>query len=187
MRKLCYVGLPHIYERLEPGDVYELHRETDDSYIFQYDSNLYDKSQFFEYEISKCVEDFDWSRDENYYGDWRIPELDSSDEIPIRLRRINPLLTENNIIEVDFNDIQWFGFDLPSRITGENCICCGGERTKKADLSKLGILLDGTTTYSGRRYRSMDGRHRIEKLRSMGFTRSKFYVLNFAEIKNYFV
>ena len=58
MRQFCYIGMPHIYERLEPGDVYQLHRETDNHYIFQDDSNAYDKSQFFEYEKSKIIDGF---------------------------------------------------------------------------------------------------------------------------------
>ena len=188
MRQFCYIGMPHIYERLEPGDVYQLHRETDNHYIFQDDSNAYDKSQFFEYEKSKIiVEDFDSSRNEGYEGDWTIPELGTFDELSVRMRRLNPLLTDNNLKEINFDDIQWFGFDLPSRLTGENCICCGGKRTMNANIKLPGLLLDGTTTFSGRRYRSMDGRHRIEKMRLMGLTKSKFYVLNFSEIKDYFV
>ena len=187
MNQICYIGMPHIYSRLSPGNVYDIYRETDDYYLLEDDSTKYEKNSFFVYEKGSCQEDFDSSRYEDLYGDWRIPELNSLEELSIRLRRITPLLTEEKIKQVNFNDIQWYGFDLPDRLLGNNCFCCGGSKFKSADTSKLGILLDGTTTYSGRRYRSMDGSHRIQKMIQNGLTEYKFYVLNFSDVKEYFV
>ena len=182
--KLCYIGVPHVYEDLIPGNLYEMYRELNDHYILEDSDNRYDKKHFFK-DSEDCLSDYDLSHWEEFYGNWIIPELPER-YLGIRLRRITPLLTDDRIQEIDINTIQWMGFDLPNRLRGENCICCDGKRTREADLSKLGLLLDGTTTYSGRRYRSMDGKHRIEKAILKGHTSFKFYVFHIDEIRDYF-
>ena len=190
MKQICYLARPHVYENLMPGEIYLIYRETNSGYILEDDDTVYEKSQFFIYDPKTCLENYDMSEWEEFWGDWTIPELGSDPDLKYRgidLRRLTPLLTEDRVQEIDFDDIQWFGFDMPSRLTGFNCVCCGGERTRDANLNYLGVLMDGTTTYSGRRYRCMDGRHRIEKQRSMGLTKSKFYVFNFDELKDYYL
>lgn len=183
-KKLCYVGMPHVYPDLIPGELYEMYRELKNHYVLKYENTLYDKSQFFVYD-KNSLDDFDMCHWEEFYGDWTIPELPEK-YCGLRMRRLSPLLTEDRIKEVELNNIQWMGFDLPDRLTGENCICCEGKRFHGADLNRPGLLLDGSTTYSGRRYRSMDGKHRIQKMIAEGYTSFKFYVFHLDEIKDYY-
>lgn len=190
--KLCYIGMPHEYEDLIPGELYILYRRFDGYYQLIDSPKKYKKEQFFIYYPETCLGDYDLSHWEEIYGDWTIPELAPKiDEggrqyAGLRLRRLTPLLTDDRIQEIDLNTIQWMGFDLPDRLLYENCFCCDGKRTEDANLNQLGLLLDGTTTYSGRRYRSMDGKHRIQKAILQGFTSFKFYVFHIDEIKGYF-
>ena len=87
---------------------------------------------------------------------------------------------------LNISDIQWYNQDSDPSTLYFNCACCGGSRVKYADLSYPGIVLDGTTTYSGKRYRSMDGSHRIQKLIHYGYKKAPVYVFHIDEVKEYF-
>ena len=84
---------------------------------------------------------------------------------------------------VRLDAIQWMGMEDNRELY---CPCCDGYRVRMADLTYPGLLLDGTTTYSNRRYRSMDGSHRIQKMLHYGMTEAQFYVFDWHEVENYF-
>ena len=67
---------------------------------------------------------------------------------------------------VKLSDIAWKGFNLDMSVRGENCICCDGDRFRDCDSTKPGILLEGIKNPGGRKYRCLDGKHRIEALLS---------------------
>ena len=71
-------------------------------------------------------------------------------------------------------------------MTGINCICCNGERYKRCDTKYPGIVLDNASNNPMKRYRLLDGKHRLRKLIDRGFYRANFYVLDLNDIQQYF-
>ena len=71
-------------------------------------------------------------------------------------------------------------------MTGINCICCNGERYKRCDTKYPGIVLDNASNNPTKRYRLLDGKHRLRKLIDRGYYRANFYVLNLEDIQQYF-
>ena len=125
-------------------------------------------------------------KNSNVYGDWRIHNLSLENNLILYLPDIEHLLNEGDLKEVNFDDIAWKGKHLLSKYTTENCICCDGLRYIDSDTSFPGILTETTYNPYGSKYRMLDGKHRIAKLRSQGFTKSLFYVLEYESVKNYF-
>ncbi len=118
------------------------------------------------------------------YGDWGILKdtvvrLNLHDLIPI----INQKGNQEGIQEVKFDDIAWKGFDLGMDKRGVNCTCCGGERYIHCSTRVPGILLEGVKNPAGRKYRCIDGKHRIEALLSYNMKYGNFFVLNIDDIK----
>lgn len=97
------------------------------------------------------------------YGDWSL-----DDKIyDLYLHDLLPVLNDKTGFHyVKLNDIAWKGFDLDMSVRGENCICCDGDRFRDCDSTKPGILLEGIKNPGGRKYRCLDGKHRIEALLS---------------------
>ena len=119
------------------------------------------------------------------YGDWRIKEISNSD-LFLKLFDIKHLLVEERLQTVNFDDIKWKGKNLTMDKRGEMCICCGGKKYVTCDTKFPGILIKGVSNDSGEKYRMIDGKHRIEKIKYNNIYNSKFYVLEFDEIKKYF-
>ena len=111
------------------------------------------------------------------YGDWRIDGKSAN----LDLSNISHLLKETEII--DHKEIGWKGMHLPSDFSTSECLCCNGERYEKCDISYSGILAKNAPNPYNKKYRMIDGKHRIAKMREMGITKSSYYVLEYAIIK----
>tara|TARA_R100000005_G_C4842388_1_gene113156 strand:+ start:77 stop:484 length:408 start_codon:yes stop_codon:yes gene_type:complete len=121
-----------------------------------------------------------------HYGDWRIPSISTANNLNLYLEDISHLLTEDKLQELDLDDIAWKGRHLPESQICNNCICCGGKRYQECDVSYPGIVVETIINPFGKKYRMLDGKHRIMKLREQGVERSMFYVLEYKVVKNYF-
>ena len=116
------------------------------------------------------------------YGDWSILK---DTVVRLNLHDIIDLLNEKGITEVILEDIAWKGFDLGMDKRGVNCVCCGGEQYIHCNNRVPGILLKGVKNPGGRKYRCIDGKHRIEALLSYDMVIGNFFVLDIEDIKPY--
>ena len=96
--------------------------------------------------------------------------------------RVSPL----HLKEVKFDDIDYAGMENYPHRAGWNCNCCGGTKYVNANILFPGILIDGMNNPNGMRYRMIDGRHRLDKMRFNDMTESKFWVFDYSEVKELF-
>tara|TARA_B100000073_G_scaffold197561_1_gene163620 strand:+ start:2958 stop:3374 length:417 start_codon:yes stop_codon:yes gene_type:complete len=117
------------------------------------------------------------------YGDWRI----GRDSFEIELSQLEPLLTRDRLKTIPLYEIAWKGKHLPDHMTGEDCLCCGGERFKNANTRYPGIVVEGLWNMYGNKYRLIDGKHRIRKLyeSSRFVDEASFYVLTLDDIEEF--
>ena len=116
------------------------------------------------------------------YGDWTL----DGKEYYLNLRDMLPVLNEKTgYHRVKLSDIAWKGFDLDISLRQDNCVCCNGNRFRSCDPIMPGILLEGTPNPGGRKYRCLDGKHRIEALLSYEQDYGAFYILNMDHIEYY--
>ena len=108
------------------------------------------------------------------YGDWRL----NKQPFTLELSQLTPLLTKERLQTLSLDDIAWKGKHLPSKFTGNNCICCGGARYREADIQYPCIVVEGMSNMYGNKYRLIDGKHRVQKLQGI----STFYVLTWEDI-----
>lgn len=120
------------------------------------------------------------------YGDWRLLDVRLFNDLILNLLDIKHLLTDDRIKIIEHKDIGWKGRHLDAKRSGSECICCGGERYRDCDPRFPGIIADGGPNPYNKRYRMIDGKHRISKLCNTGVKKSPFYVLDFKEIKPFF-
>lgn len=168
------------YPELIPGNIYCIDDYRDNELkLYGYDG-WYDELLFSHYNRGDCFQHYDKSE-----ANWTIPEV--GEEYRIRLRRLNWMRNSDRLIDIPISDIQWYQEEKYG-ITADSlyCPCCGGSRVIEADITYPGILLDGTTTITGKRYRSMDGSHRIQKMLYYGYTTAPCYVFHIDEVLNYF-
>ena len=139
------------------------------------------------YIIDKFLAEFNETTTFGYdpvYGDWGI--LNDKDKIiRLNLHDLIDLLNKKGITEVKFDHIAWKGFDLGMDKRGMNCVCCGGERYIHCNNRVPGILLKGVKNPGGRKYRCIDGKHRIEALLSYDMVIGNFFVLDIEDVKPY--
>ena len=117
------------------------------------------------------------------YGDWRLREI-SDNNLFLYLHEIEYLLDRKKMLS--FSDIAWKGDNLPLHMTGEKCICCNGKRYIECNTRIPGIVLEDVYNPSFKRYRLLDGKHRIRKMMDKGEMWSYFYVLQLDEIREFF-
>ena len=116
------------------------------------------------------------------YGDWTL----DGKEYYLNIKDLLPILNdENGFHRVKLDDIAWKGFDLDMSFRADNCFCCNGNRFRDCNPTMPGILLEGTLNPGGRKYRCLDGKHRIEALLSYEQTIGTFYILNMDHIRYY--
>lgn len=116
------------------------------------------------------------------YGDWTL----DGKEYYLNLRDMLSVLNEKTgFHRVELSDIAWKGFDLDMSLRVDNCVCCNGNRFRSCDPIMPGVLLEGIENPGGRKYRCLDGKHRIEALLSYQQTHGSFYILNFDHIRYY--
>ena len=119
---------------------------------------------------------------DDVYGDWTL----DGKEYYLNIKDLLPILNENTgFYRVELSDIAWKGFDLDMSLRADNCPCCNGNRFRDCNPTMPGILLEGTSNPGGRRYRCLDGKHRIEALLSYEQTIGTFYILNMDHIRYY--
>ena len=116
------------------------------------------------------------------YGDWTL----NGKEYYLNLNDLLPVLNDKSgFHRVELNDIAWKGFDLDMSLRADNCICCNGNRFRECIPTMPGVLLEGVENPGGRKYRCLDGKHRIEALLSYEQTIGTFYILNMDHIRYY--
>tara|TARA_B100001250_G_C19183372_1_gene521949 strand:+ start:159 stop:554 length:396 start_codon:yes stop_codon:yes gene_type:complete len=115
-----------------------------------------------------------WCNNCHIYGDWRI----NDQEYVLYLTDIIPYLKKNKLNIIQHNIIAWKGKDI-----GSNHLL--QERYDKCDIKTPGIITEAPNPHNCK-YRMLDGKHRIAKMTDLGILESKFYVLNFNEIKSLF-
>ena len=115
------------------------------------------------------------------YGDWRI----SSKDVKIHLADIAHLLTKKRLKMVDHENIAWKGMNLLEEYATNQCICCKGERYRNCDFQFPGILVENAPNPFNLKFRMIDGKHRIAKMRKMGIFRSLYYVIPFKNFKKH--
>ena len=83
--------------------------------------------------------------------------------------------------EINFDDIDYAGAEYYPQQSGWNCECCGGKKYINANIYFPGLLVEGLSQKS--KYKLIDGRHRLDKMRINDMTKSKFYVFDYSEVK----
>ena len=83
----------------------------------------------------------------------------------LQLSDIFHLLTDKKIKIISHDRIAWKGIDC--------------------EITYPGIIAKNAPNPHNLKYRMIDGKHRIAKLRQMGIHRSLFYVLEFGKIEKY--
>mgnify|MGYP003657378585 CR=1 FL=1 len=123
------------------------------------------------------------------YGNWCIPEI-SNNNLYLKLNDIKHLLVREKLRSISFEDICWKGRKLNMDKRGSNCICCNGKRYIKGpfnyDTNHPGIIVKNVSNPLNKKYRMIDGKHRIEKMISENRVKASFFVLNLDEIKKFF-
>ena len=118
------------------------------------------------------------------YGDWTL----DGKEYYLNIKDLLPILNDKTgFHRVELSDIAWKGFDLDMSLRADNCSCCNGNRFRDCNPTMPGILLEGTSNPGGRKYRCLDGKHRIEALLSYEQTHGIFYILNMDHINEYLI
>jgi len=107
-----------------------------------------------------------WCNIDPTYGDWRI----DGKEYVLHLEKIKPFLKKELKKVIKFSDIGYKGKNMNP--------CLSEERYNACDIKFPGILTEGQNPY-GCRYRMIDGKHRIIKMKNMGIEESLFYVINY--------
>ena len=118
------------------------------------------------------------------YGDWLLRDV-SDDNLFLYMNDLKHLLIEDKLQMLYHNEISWKGDNLPLNLTGSECICCGGERYHNCNIKFPGIVVEASNP-SNKKYRLLDGKHRIRKMIDKGIDQSLFYVLNLENIRQYF-
>ena len=119
-----------------------------------------------------------------FYGDWTLYEVGIT-PVRIRLNSIKHLLTDNRIQSLKHEDISWKGKDLRSDVIGMRWVWCGGRRYLTCDISIPCIVLENVSNPDNLKYRMIDGKHRMMKMKSHGQLDSMFYVLSLDSILPY--
>ena len=100
----------------------------------------------------------------NYHGlDWRVhPDYD----LVLKLEDIEHLLTSERLQSIKHKEICWRNSGL------------GKGRYKKCDISIPGIVATNSRNPDNLKYRMIDGRHRMAKMKSKDITESLFYIID---------
>ena len=111
------------------------------------------------------------------FGEWAVPGYNQAF---IQMRRLMQDLLPGRIPGmIQYNEI----CAKPADFFGVNDF--QGPRFERANTAYPGIVVKHMPNPCNRPYRLIDGRRRLEKYRQAGFGRSRFYVLEFNEIKPY--
>mgnify|MGYP003143210529 FL=1 len=130
--------------------------------------------------ICQLFDDGIW---EDRAEDWRIkPDCDSV----LFLKYIEEYLVSERIQTISFDRVIHTSEILYPDLSLDNCICCNGVKHKLCNINKPAIVVHNMPNPYNKEYKLIDGKHRFNKMRSMGMTESNMYVLEFEEIKHLF-
>jgi len=107
--------------------------------------------------------------------------MDDNDYCFIFVHDLAIKASPSHLKEVNFSDIEYAGAEYYPQQSGLNCECCGGKKYINANIYFPGLLVEGLSKKS--KYKLIDGRHRLDKMRINGMTESKFYVFDYSEVK----
>ena len=115
-------------------------------------------------------------------GDWVVGEVEQY----IELNELLPTIEARNPVLISHSEIGWKAMNSPDdKINHDN-----GLRYDNADIDCPCILAEGVYNPAGRKYRMVDGSHRITKMRiETNRTESYFYILTkdefYSHLKNF--
>lgn len=115
------------------------------------------------------------------YGDWTINGVECS----LYLEDIKHLLTSSKLKTLSIDTVMWKGYNFGKDQINEKCICCGGVRFIRADISFPPIVVSGLQNRDNKLYRLIDGKHRVMKMLDNGLSENTFYVLDFSEVESH--
>ena len=114
------------------------------------------------------------------YGNWSLDGRTGR----INLEKLIPFLTENRLKKIKIDEIGWKGKHL-SKKESINCPCCNGERYTSCDINIPCIVSINAPNPYNKKYRMIDGKHRIRKRLNNGRTHGLCYVFTYKEIKKF--
>ena len=100
----------------------------------------------------------------------------------LQLSDIFHLLTDKKIKIISHDRIAWKGMNLSRELFMKTV---DQKRYSDCEITYPGIIAKNAPNPYNLKYRMIDGKHRIAKLRRMGIHRSLFYVLEFGKIEKY--
>ena len=107
------------------------------------------------------------------HGDWRIENKNAK----LYLRDIAHLCIETRI--VNFEDVAWRS---QFRKSPDNTTV----KYLNADISFPPILCEDAPNPFGKKYRLLDGVHRMSKMLNSGMTESSFYIVKYNDVRPFF-
>ena len=113
-------------------------------------------------------------------NDWEADWSISDQSLHLFIEDILHLLTDDRLETVLLSDIAWKGKHKPSLVEQ-------GIRYRNVDPYIHGIIAFNAPNHYNDKYRMIDGKHRIHKLLSQNVKESEFYVLDFKDIRPFFV
>ena len=114
------------------------------------------------------------------YGDWSFNGITGR----IYLKKLKPFLKEKRLEKIKIEEIGWKGMYLSDE-ESVNCPCCNGERYTRCDINIPGIVVLNAPNPYDKKYRMIDGKHRIRKMQNNGIIHGSFYVFTYKEIKKF--
>jgi len=114
------------------------------------------------------------------YGDWSFNGIEGR----IYLEKLKPFLKEKRLEKIKIDEIGWKGMHL-SKEESINCPCCNGERYIECDINIPGIVVLNAPNPYDKKYRMIDGKHRIRKMQNNGITHGSFYVFTYKKIMKF--
>lgn len=127
---------------------------------------IYDLHEIFKKSKLMC-------KHQGVHGDWRI----DNKRCKLHLVDIVHLINQNDIYTLNHEDIAWGMSARPPK---------GNFRYKHCDISYPCIVARDAPNPYGKKFRLLDGAHRMSKMMDMGITKSNFYILEFAEIRQFY-
>ena len=105
------------------------------------------------------------------WEDWRLYDYQKR-ALKVRIRDICPHLKRSNIVEIPFDEIAYVHMQYPLQ-EFERVHMIGS-----VDISYPCIIAQGIRNPHNRPYVVLDGRHRMHRMRTLGMTKSKFYLVD---------
>ena len=127
---------------------------------------IYDLHKIFEMSRLSC-------KHQGVHGDWRV----DNKKCKLHLGDIVHLINQNEVYNLNHEDIAW---GISSRPPKSNF------RYIRCDISYPCIVARDAPNPYGKKFRLLDGAHRMSKMMDMGITKSNFYILEFTEIRQFF-